>query len=58
MHSIHQAKLKSGHLVHKITLVQCQRNSSADVQSRTNAYIGLPFYEANLGVIHKPRGQD
>ena len=28
MDSIHQAKVKSGHLVHKIALVQSQRNST------------------------------
>ena len=28
MDSIHQAKVKSGHLLHKIALVQSQRNST------------------------------
>ena len=30
MHSIHQAKLKSGHLLHKMTLVQSQRKRTVN----------------------------
>ena len=32
MDSIHQAKLKSGHLLHKIALVQSQRNSTVQAK--------------------------
>ena len=35
MDSIHQAKVKSGHLLHEITLVQSQRNSTVCVNNQT-----------------------
>ena len=32
MDSIHQAKVKSGHLLHKMALVQSQRNRTVGIQ--------------------------
>ena len=37
MHSIHQAKLKSGHLLHKMALAQSQRNRTV-VRFRENIF--------------------
>ena len=36
MESIHQAKVKSGHLLHKIAIVQSQRNSTVHTRVAQN----------------------
>ena len=46
MDSIHQAKLKSGYLLHKITLVQSQRNSTVALFGFIMNLVSLTIYLA------------
>ena len=50
MDSIHQAKVKSGHLLHKIALVQSQRNSTVfcRIQNAAKVRRKYPFKKTTL----------
>ena len=44
MDSIHQAKVKSGHLLHKIALVQSQRNSTVIPRKQLQPFLKIHTY--------------